>query len=257
MTVSDRAIVDVGVVGEHVDQDGLVLAGCGRIGIGDRGVVDAGDVEDERAGVAAVIVRDGVVEAVLDVLARRQRLRRGVQRVAVGAVRVERQGAVGADEGAAGHGQRVAVEIEIVGQHARRAAVIGADVLVREDMVVDRDRPIVAAADVDDPVGEDEPLDADQLVVAVRPGAAQVQDVQIAGAGDERIFLDQPGIISGVEAVPAVEEIVVGAAGEMVGAVVAKELVVPVLAVQRIDAVAAGECRCRRRRRWRRRRYCR
>ena len=59
-----RAVVDVGVVGEDVDQDVAFSLGRGGVGIGDRRVVDAGDVEDERAGVAAVIVGDGVVEAV-------------------------------------------------------------------------------------------------------------------------------------------------------------------------------------------------
>ena len=48
-------------------------------------------------------------------------------------------------------------------------------------MVVDGDRRVVAAADVDDAVGEDQPLDPDHLVVAVGAGAAQMEDVQIAG----------------------------------------------------------------------------
>ena len=168
-----------------------VLAGRAGVGIGGRRVVEAGDVEDQRAGVAAVVVRDGVVEAVGDVLALGERLGRGVQGVAVGAVGIERQRAVGADEGAAGHGERVAVEIEIVVQHARRAAAVGAGILVDEDMVVAGDRRVVAAADVDDAVGEDQPLDADQLVVAVGAGAAEMEDVQIAGGGEEGIFADR------------------------------------------------------------------
>ena len=49
-------------------------------------------------------------------------------------------------------------------------------------MVVAGDRRVVAAADVDDAVGEDQPLDPLQLVVAVGAGAAQVDDVQIAAA---------------------------------------------------------------------------
>jgi hypothetical protein len=72
-------VVDVAVVGEHVDLDDLVLVGRRFVGIGGRSVVDPGDVEGEGAGVAAVIVGDGVIEAVLDVLALGQRLVRGEQ----------------------------------------------------------------------------------------------------------------------------------------------------------------------------------
>jgi hypothetical protein len=77
--------------------------------------------------------------------------------------------------------------------------------------------------------------------VAVRPGAALMDDVQIAGAGEEGIFLDQPGIINDVEAVLAVDQVVAGAAVEIVVAVLAVERVVAGAAVQGIDR------RCRRR----------
>jgi hypothetical protein len=41
-------------------------------------------------------------------------------------------------------------------------------------------------------VGEDQPLDVDHPVVAVGPGAAEVEDVEIAGAGEEAVFVDRP-----------------------------------------------------------------
>jgi hypothetical protein len=44
----DGAVVDVGVVGERVDQDRRILAGGGRVGIGDRAVIGAGDGQSDR-----------------------------------------------------------------------------------------------------------------------------------------------------------------------------------------------------------------
>ncbi len=98
---------------------------------------------------------------------------------------------------------------------------------------------MLPAAEIDHPVGEDEALDPDHLVVAVEPGAALVHDVQIAGAGEEGIFLDQPGIISDVEAVIAVDQVVAVAAEEMLVAILAVELVVAGAAIERIATIAA------------------
>jgi hypothetical protein len=63
--------------------------------------------------------------------------------------------------------------------------------------------------------------------------------VKVAGTGEEGIFLDQPGIISDVEAVVAVDQIVAGTAVEVLVAVLAEELVVALAPVQRVAAIAA------------------
>src|SRR5687768_3271986 len=68
-----------------------------------------------------------------------------------------------------------------------------------------------------------------------------MDDVQIAGRREERVFADIPGIIGGIEAKAAVERVVVGAAGQKIAAVVAGELVVAAVAEQCVDAVAAGD----------------
>src|SRR4051812_15361544 len=107
-------------------------------------------------------------------------------------------------------------------------------------MVVDGDRTVVGAAgEVDDAVGEDQPLDPDQTIVAIGAGAAEMDDVEISGGSKEGILIDRAGIISGVEAVIAVDQIVAGAAGELVVAIVAEQAVVAGAAVQSVDSVAA------------------
>src|SRR5207237_9286644 len=71
------------------------------------------------------------------------------------------------------------------------------------------------------------------------PETAHVQDVQIPRAGDEIILLDQSGKIDDVEAVIAVDQVVAGAAGDIVVAVPAIDLIIAGVAVQDVGAIAA------------------
>ena len=109
--------VDVGVVGQEVaggDDDGRVLGARGGVVDGDRGVVDAGDVDGGvgRVG-AAVAVVDRVVEAAVAVAAgvgvggERDVAAGQVDRPARGVVRV-------------GDRQAVAVAVRVVGEQVAR-----------------------------------------------------------------------------------------------------------------------------------------
>lgn len=75
----DSAIVDVAVVGEHVDDERLVLVAAGAVGDRDRRVVEAGDGEGEGAVAAQAAVGCHIGEAVLHDIAQCQRLGRGVE----------------------------------------------------------------------------------------------------------------------------------------------------------------------------------
>src|SRR5688572_9494836 len=66
-----------------------------------------------------------------------------------------------------------------------------------------------------------------------------MEDMQVAGRHQEGIFADRPRIINGVEAAVAVDQVVAGAADEMVVAVLAVQLVVAGAAEEDIAAVAA------------------
>ena len=150
----DRPAVGIAVVGQHArcgDRQGRILVGRGGVVLGHRRVVLAGDLHGHGGRIRpAVAVADGVLERIVGHLAGEEVLELPVRVVREPAVFVDRdQGALGADGVGVADGQRIAVHVGIVAQHAggidRRGRVLaGAVLVVRSHRIVvdrrDRDR---------------------------------------------------------------------------------------------------------------------
>ena len=114
--------VDIDIVGENVDGQDLVLATGRRVGHRHRSIVGARDANAQgRQGARRAIARR-IAEDVLHDLPLRQRLDVGLpvrQRIAVAAIGVERERAVGTDVGAGRRHPKHGVEvgIAVVGEH--------------------------------------------------------------------------------------------------------------------------------------------
>ena len=125
--------VDVDIVGQHVAQQTAVLAGRIGIVVGDSGVVDGVDGDgDGGGGAGGGAVGGGVGEGVGAVVV-------GVRGVGEGAVGVEDQFAVGGSVDQ-GRGQRITLDVNIVGEDARHQSVVlidGVSVVVGDGGVVD------------------------------------------------------------------------------------------------------------------------
>ena len=175
--------VGVGVVGQHVAGEGAVLADGIRIVVRDGGIVDRVDGDRHGCnGTGAGSVADGVGEAVGAVVV-------GVRGVGEGAIRVERQGAVcrSVDEGG---GEGIAVDIAVIGEHARRQAVV----LVECERVVLGDGGVVDGVDGDRDGGGVARRGAVGDGVGEGVGAVVVR---IRGVGEGAVSVEGEGAVGG------------------------------------------------------------
>ncbi len=114
--------IDVGIVGQNVDNDGGVFVGAGTVHIGDRAVVGAGDSYRRRRGAGiAIRIGDRVFEGVDRRLTLCQRIKTRIGRIGECPVRVEDDGA---QRRTAGQGDI----LYIVGHFVGAVTVVGEDI---------------------------------------------------------------------------------------------------------------------------------
>ncbi len=228
------AFIDVGVVGQNIDDQDRVVVGRTRIGDGNRPVVGAGHSDGERrVRSAAAVVGHGVGELDLGLLAGGQRLISGagvIDDLVVGD---------GSAAEAGRHADRIdgvrvgRVEVRIVGQN------IDGDgrVLVGGVRIGVGSRIVVGAVDEEGAVAEPRSFHVAQRIDAVAPrhvvadgdiAARRVRDRVLGGGAAEH---------SRIGAGAASQEVIAAAAGQDVVAVAAAQAVV---AAGAVDLVVAG-----------------